>query len=341
MFSKDGNSSNDTVTNRHSASINHAFSTLVPDVILDAVESTGLWSDSRIYLLNSYENRVYQIGIEDASPVIAKFYRPERWNEAQILEEHELLLKLKAADVPVVAPLVFERKSLFCHQGIHFCLSPRLVGQHPEADNLDQLYQLGELIGQVHKAMSTQPFSDRISVSPLEQIDLAAQQILSNNVMPEKLKPVYKQQIATLRDMSESRINIYWPPQLRPVHGDSHRSNLMLHEGRFHLLDFDDCQNGVAVQDLWLHLTQTENPSQQLSEIIEGYETHLPFDTKELGLIDVFKSVRVINYAAWLQNRWSDPAFVKAFPWFGSEEYWQNHLNELKNCELEWGNISR
>lgn len=316
------------------------FSSLVPDVILDAVESTGLWSDSRIYPLNSYENRVYQVGIEDGSPVIAKFYRPERWSEAQILEEHTTLLKLKAAGVPVVAPLESQGKSLFCHKGIYFCISPRLVGQHPEADNLDELYQLGELIGQVHQKMSTTPFIHRIKVSPLSQMDEAAKQIISNTFLPEKLKPVYKQRIAKLREMSEARIQAYWPAQLRPIHGDSHRSNLMLHEGLFHLLDFDDCQNGVAVQDIWLHLTQTENPKQQLSELIEGYESYLPFDTRELGLIDVFKSVRVINYAAWLQNRWSDPAFVKAFPWFGSDDYWLNHLNELKSCELEWGNIS-
>lgn len=339
MSANDNTSANHTDKATTSSSL--AFSSLIPDVILDAVESTGLWSDSRIYPLNSYENRVYQVGIEDSAPVIAKFYRPERWTEAQILEEHATLLKLKAGDVPVVAPLKFEGKSLFNHKGLFFCLSPRLVGQHPEADNLDELYQLGELIGQVHQKMSDQPFSQRISVSPLTQIDQAAKQILSANVLPKKLTPIYQQQIAKLREMCEKRIQTYWPAQLRPVHGDSHRSNLMLHQGQFHLLDFDDCQNGVAVQDLWLHLTQTESPRQQLSEIIEGYENYLPFETRELDLIDVFKSVRVINYAAWLQSRWSDPAFVKAFPWFGSEEYWLNHLNELKNCELEWGNISR
>jgi Ser/Thr protein kinase RdoA (MazF antagonist) len=321
-------------------SATHSFSSLVPDVILDAVESTGLWSDSRIYPLNSYENRVYQVGIEDSTPVIAKFYRPERWSEAQIREEHHTLLSLKTAGVPVVAPLEFKGESLFHHNDLFFCLSPQLVGQYPEADNLDELYQLGELIGQVHQKMST-PFVERISVSPLAQMDDAAKQILLGKQIPEKLKPLYKKQISTLRDLSEARIQAYWPTQLRPVHGDSHRSNLMLHQGQFHLLDFDDCQNGVAVQDIWLHLTQTENPRQQLSEIIEGYEMYLPFETRELDLIDVFKSARVICYAAWLQNRWSDPAFVRAFPWFGSDEYWINHLNELKNCELEWGNISR
>ncbi|WP_137170161.1 serine/threonine protein kinase [Marinomonas sp. FW-1] len=330
----------------------HSFSTLVPDVILDAVESTGLWSDSRIYPLNSYENRVYQIGIEDSSPVIAKFYRPERWNEAQIQEEHQTLLKLKAASVPVVAPLEFNGASLFQHKDMYFCLYPRLVGQHPEADNLDQLYQLGELIGKLHQALSTTMFKERLNVSPLAQMDVAANQILTGNTLlkaplpkalqlPEKLKPLYIKQIARLRELSETRIQAYWPTQLRPIHGDSHRSNLMLHEGQFHLLDFDDCQNGVAVQDLWLHITQTENPRQQLSEIIEGYESYLPFETRELDLVDVFKSVRVISYAAWLQSRWHDPAFVKAFSWFGSEEYWINHLNELKSCELEWGQISR
>ncbi|GGN31223.1 MULTISPECIES: serine/threonine protein kinase [Marinomonas] len=324
----------------------HSFSTLVPDAILDAVESTGLWSDSRIYPLNSYENRVYQIGIEDGTPVIAKFYRPARWTEAQIREEHQTLLTLKAAGVPVVAPLEFNGDSVLRHNSMFFCLSPRLIGQHPEADNLDQLYQLGELIGQLHHTMSS-PFVERITVSPLTQIDNAANQILVGNTfstkcqLPEKLKPIYKKQIAKLRDMSQAAINAYWPVSLRPIHGDSHRSNLMLHNEQFHLLDFDDCQNGVAVQDLWLHITQTENPQLQLSEIIEGYETYLPFDRRELSLIDVFKSTRVISYAAWLQSRWDDPAFNKAFAWFGSEEYWTNHLNELKNCELEWGEMSK
>lgn len=318
----------------------HAFSSLVPDVILDAVESTGLWSDSRIYPLNSYENRVYQVGIEDDSPVIAKFYRPERWSEAQIQEEHSTLLALQEKGVPVVAPRVFNGESLFNHNGMYFCLSPKLTGQHPEADNLDQLYQLGELIGQVHLEMNT-PFFERISVSPLEQMTQAAKHILEADYLPQKLKPIYQEQIAKLLDMSATRIQAYWPTQLRAIHGDSHRSNLMLHNGQFHLLDFDDCQNGVAVQDIWLHLTQTENPREQLSEIIEGYETYLPFETRELDLIDVFKSARIIQYAAWLQQRWSDPAFVKAFPWFGSEEYWINHLNELYSCEQEWGQISR
>jgi len=321
-------------------SATHTFSSLVPDVILDAVESTGLWSDSRIYPLNSYENRVYQVGIEDSSPVIAKFYRPERWTEAQIREEHDTLLALQEQGVPVVAPLAFEGKTLFLHNDIYFALSAKLTGQHPEADNLDQLYQLGERMGQLHQAMPT-PFTHRISVSPLEQIEQAGAQILAGEHLPQRLKTDYQKQIARLHEMSAAQLNVYWPTKLRAVHGDSHRSNLMLHNEEFHLLDFDDCQNGVAVQDLWLHLTQTENPRQQLSEMIEGYETYLPFDTRELGLIDVFKSARIVNYAAWLQQRWNDPAFVKAFPWFTSEEYWINHLNELKSCELEWGNMSR
>lgn len=321
-------------------SATHTFSSLIPDVILDAVESTGLWSDSRIYPLNSYENRVYQVGIEDSSPIIAKFYRPGRWDEAQIREEHDILLALKERGVPVVAPLVFENETLFQHNDIQFNLSPKLTGQHPEADNLDQLYQVGELIGQLHQAMST-PFTHRISVSPLRQIERAAAGILASDYLPQQLKPEYQKQISRLYEMSAAQLNIYWPTQLRPVHGDSHRSNLMLHNDQFHLLDFDDCQNGVAVQDLWLHLTQTENPRQQLSEIIEGYESYLPFDTRELGLIDVFKTARIIHYAAWLQQRWHDPAFVKAFPWFASDEYWINHLNELKSCELEWGSMSR
>lgn len=318
-----------------------AFASLVPDVILDAVESTGLWSDSRIYPLNSYENRVYQVGIEEGSPVIAKFYRPGRWSEAQIQEEHDTLHNLQEKGVPVVAPMQFDGKSLLQHHSLFFCVFPKLTGQHPEADNLDELYQIGELIGQVHNALPETPFINRVSALPLKQMDQAYQQIMQGSYMPNSLKARYKAQIETLRRLSEQAVQKYWPARLRPIHGDSHRSNLMLYKDQFHLLDFDDCQNGLAVQDLWLHLTQTDNPGPQLSELIEGYEVYQPFDRQELKLVDVFKTARVIQYAAWLQHRWDDPAFVKAFPWFGSEEYWLNHLNELKGCESEWGFVKQ
>jgi len=320
-------------------SSNQDFSNLMPDVILDAVESLGFWTDARIYPLNSYENRVYQVGIEDASPLIAKFYRPNRWTLAQIQEEHDTLIKLANEGLPVVAPHVIEGKSVFTHQGLVFCLSPRLVGQHPEAENLDQLFQIGELIGQLHQSLGQTSFQHRIEVSPLEQIRSAASRILDNTALPKALKAPYQQQISSLYDLCETQIQRYWPAQLRPIHGDSHRSNLILSNEQFHLLDFDDCQNGLAVQDLWLHLTQVNLAKQQLSELLEGYESYQSFDSRELALIDVFKCTRVICYAAWLLQRQTDPAFVKAFPWFASEEYWLNHLNELKECQNEWGQI--
>ena len=316
------------------------FSNLVPDVILDAVESLDFWTDARIYPLNSYENRVYQVGIEDSTPLIAKFYRPQRWNEAQIQEEHDTLLTLAEAGLPVAAPLQVQGKSLFRHQGWHFCLTPRLIGQHPEAENLDQLFQIGELIGQLHQHLGEQPFQHRPSVSPVEQIKQAAKDVIKSGKLPNKLQSRYQDSITKSLNLCESQIQHYWPQALRPIHGDSHRSNLLMVNNEFHLLDFDDCQNGVAIQDLWLHLTDLSQSRQQLSELIEGYESYTQFDTKQLALIDVFKVSRIIGYAAWLSNRWQDPAFAKAFPWFASEEYWLNHLNELDACHKEWGQLS-
>ncbi|BFM51255.1 serine/threonine protein kinase [Marinomonas sp. THO17] len=316
------------------------FSNLIPDVILDAVESLDFWTDARIYPLNSYENRVYQVGIEDSAPLIAKFYRPHRWQRAQIQEEHDTLLALAESGFPLAAPLQINGHTLFQHQGWHFCLTPRLVGQHPEAENLDQLFQIGELIGKLHQALSHQSFQQRPSVSPLEQINQAATDIINSGHMPTKLQSPYQASITKLLSLCEKQMQSFWPHALRPIHGDSHRSNLLMVNNEFHLLDFDDCQNGVAIQDLWLHLTDLSQSRQQLSELIEGYESYAAFDVRELALIDVFKATRIICYAAWLSNRWQDPAFVKAFPWFTSEEYWLNHLNELKACQTEWGQLS-
>ncbi|GAB3484846.1 serine/threonine protein kinase [Marinomonas epiphytica] len=317
--------------------MSHPFSVLVPDVILDAVESTGLWSDSRIYPLNSYENRVYQVGIEDAAPIIAKFYRPQRWQTSQILEEHQALLTLQGKGVSVAAPLLLNGQTLHSFKGIEFALFERISGPYPEADNLDHLFQTGELIGQLHQALGDKPFVHRNSATPIKHIENAAQSILGGPFLPNKLKADYRHKIQALKDLCQASVQGYWPKQLRPIHGDCHRSNIIMRDEQAYLVDFDDCQNGLAVQDLWLHLTQSNNPALQLSELIEGYESYQSFDRGELGLIDVFKCTRIIQYRAWLQQRWQDPAFPKAFPWFASEDAWITHLNELEQCRQDWG----
>lgn len=320
--------------------MSHPFAALIPDVILDAVESTGLWSDYRIYPLNSYENRVYQVGIEDGEPVVVKFYRPERWQSPQILEEHNTLLHLQAQGVPVAAPMVLNGQTLHRFQGIEFGIFKRITGPYPDADNLDHLFQTGELIGQLHQQLGKNCFQQRPTVSPIEQIEAAAHSIYHGDFLPSKLKKTYLNKIEALKKLGQDSMQQFWPQQLRPVHGDCHRSNIILHEEQAFLLDFDDCQNGLAVQDLWLHLTQSNNPALQLSELIEGYESYNAFDHRELALIDLFKCARIIQYRAWLQQRWHDPAFPKAFPWFAGKESWLEHIHELEQCKQNWGQFT-
>ncbi|WP_191600531.1 serine/threonine protein kinase [Marinomonas algicola] len=317
------------------------FENLTPDFILDAVESTGLWSDARIYPLNSYENRVYQVGIEEGSPLIAKFYRPNRWNEPQLLEEHTILKALIESHVSVVAPIEFSGRTLLDYKGFHFCLYNKIQGQSPDADNMDHLFRTGELIGQMHKGMSTLTLEHRKRLMPLDIIKASAEKILHSTLIPSSLKPKYQSLVDEIYLKSEQVIHKNWPDDVQIIHGDCHRSNLLLTEDQLYLLDFDDCTTGPQIQDIWLHLSgDIEQQKQQLSELIEGYECFHEFDRTQLRLIDPLKSMRLIQYSAWLLDRWTDPAFPKAFPWFASEDYWLGHMAQLKEGLLQWGQLS-
>jgi Ser/Thr protein kinase RdoA (MazF antagonist) len=319
----------------------HPFEKLTPDFILDAVESTGLWSDARIYPLNSYENRVYQVGIEDAAPLIAKFYRPNRWNEQQLLEEHKILKALTESDVSVIAPIEFAGKTLLEHKGFHFCLYEKVQGQSPDADNMDHLFRTGELIGQMHKTMNKLTLEHRKELTPLAVIKTSSEKVLHSALIPASLKPRYQSLIDEIYLKSEKVISKNWLDDVQIIHGDCHRSNLLLTEDQLYLLDFDDCTTGPQIQDIWLHLSgDVAQQKQQLSELIEGYECFQEFDRKQLALIDPLKSMRLIQYSAWLLDRWTDPAFPKAFPWFASEDYWLSHLAQLKECLIQWGQVS-
>lgn len=309
----------------------HAFAILTPDTVIDAVESLGLISDGRQLALNSYENRVYQVGLEEQSPIIAKFYRPEseRWSDAQIQEEHDFLNELTQLDWPVVPALKRNGKSLFRHRGLRFALFEKKGGRAPELDNLDHLYCLGQHLARLHNIGASKPFKYR------KRLDINVAKKAKATVMatylPANLHRAYSTLLDDLINILAKRFaqcpNITW---LR-CHGDCHMGNVLWRDDKPHFVDFDDTCSAPAIQDLWMLLSgNQQEQQQQMQEILEGYEMFRPFDLRELQLIEPLRTLRMINYCAWLCERWHDPAFPMHFPWFNTERYWGEHILELR-----------
>ncbi|PTU72848.1 serine/threonine protein kinase [Pseudomonas mangrovi] len=310
--------------------MSHPFSALTPDLVLDAVDSIGFVSDARVLALNSYENRVYQVGIEDSEPLIAKFYRPERWSDAAILEEHAFSAELADCEVPVVAPLVHDGRSLFEHAGFRFALFPRRGGRAPEPGNLDQLYRLGQLLGRLHAVAATRPFVHRenLGVDNFGHASLAT--LLEGGFIPRSLLPAYE---SVARDVLKRLDALFATTRFKPIrlHGDCHPGNMMCRDEMFHLVDLDDCRMGPAVQDLWMMLAgERHERLAQISELVDGYQEFHDFDPRELPLIEGLRALRLMHYSAWLARRWDDPAFPMSFPWFGSERYWGEQILILR-----------
>jgi len=311
------------------ASQSHPYESLTPDLVIDAVESTGRLSDARILALNSYENRVYQVGIEEAEPVIAKFYRPARWSQQQILEEHAFTLHLLALDIPVVPPLVTNGSTLSHFGGFDFAIYPRQGGRAPELDNLEHLYQLGQFIGRLHEAGKSFPFQHRIALSVHDFGHSSVAFLLEHNFIPAELLEAYE---AITRDilavLDTCSLQDYASISL---HGDCHPGNVLWRDDKPHFVDFDDALSGPAIQDLWMLLSgDAISQQRQMAEIVEGYEVFGRFDKRELALIEPLRALRVLNYNAWLARRWDDPAFPISFPWFNTPRYWSEHILELK-----------
>jgi Ser/Thr protein kinase RdoA (MazF antagonist) len=310
--------------------MSHPFAALTPDLVLDAVESLGFLSDARVLALNSYENRVYQIGIEDEQPLIAKFYRPQRWTDAAILEEHSFSAELADCDVPVVAPLQHNGETLFSHAGFRFALFPRRGGRAPEPGNLDQLYRLGQLLGRLHAVGASRPFVHReaLGVANFGHESLAT--LLDGNFVPRSLLPAYE---SVARDLLKKLDELFARVHFKPIrlHGDAHPGNLLCRDDSFHMVDLDDCRMGPAVQDLWMMLAgERHERLSQLAELVDGYQEFHDFDSRELPLIEGLRSLRLMHYSAWLARRWDDPAFPMSFPWFGSERYWGEQILILR-----------
>lgn len=310
--------------------MSHPFATLTPDLVLDAVESIGYLSDARVLALNSYENRVYQVGIEDSQPLIAKFYRPDRWSDAAIREEHAFSHELAEYEVPVVAPLQRDGESLFEHAGFRFALFPRRGGRAPEPGNLDQLYRLGQLLGRLHAVGANRPFEHRETLTVAGFGHASLDTLLDGGFVPRSLLPAYE---SVARDLLKRLDELFARVRYTPIrlHGDCHPGNLLHRDDAFHVVDLDDCRMGPAVQDLWMMLAgDRQERLGQLSELVDGYQEFHDFDPRELPLIEGLRALRVMHHSAWIARRWDDPAFPLAFPWFANERYWGDQILALR-----------
>lgn len=310
----------------------HPYSELTPTTVLEAVESLGYITDARIFALNSYENRVYQIGLEDRPSIIAKFYRPNRWTTEQILEEHSFTQELADLEIPVVPPLSFaDRGTLPEFNGFRFSVFEQFIGRPPELDNLDNLLVMGRFVGRIHAVGALNTFSHRVSLS-LDRFALSSRDyLLENNFLPPDLLKAYETLSQDLIDKMQNYFNAHGPLGSLRIHGDCHPGNVLWKDDTPHFVDFDDTMTGPAMQDLWMMLSGDRNQRQaQLLELAEGYNEFHDFKASELALVESLRTMRLMNYSAWLARRWEDPAFPLSFPWFNTERYWAEHILELR-----------
>ncbi len=312
------------------------YDELTPDTVIDAVESVGFLSDARIIELNSYENRVYQVGIDEQTPVIAKFYRPHRWSDEAIREEHQFSLELMAAEIPVVAPLVIKGETLFEFNGYRFALFPRQGGYAPEVGDLDQLNSIGRLMGRIHRVAQSGSFSHRRELSLEGFCTEPSAFLLEHDFIPSHQAAEYEQLITSLYDSMKATFAGQQGIKLIRCHGDCHVGNILwLPDKGPHFVDLDDCMTAPAIQDLWMLIAGTREEKQiQFSEILDGYQEFSDFNPRELHFIESLRTLRMIHYAGWLARRWDDPAFPMHFPWFNTELYWQQHIADLKDQRL-------
>ena len=308
----------------------HPFEVLTPDCVVDCVEAIGLRSDLRLLALNSYENRVYQVGIEEADPVIVKFYRPGRWTREQILEEHAFAQELVDNGLSVVAPMEINGATLQEAQGFLIAAFPRRGGHAPELDNFDHLLGLGRTLGRMHGVGGAADFNERIEYT-LERWLIEPLNYLSTEWVPNELLPAWDSLGKDLVDRATRLMEDYAPREGIRLHGDCHVGNILWRDDTPHFVDLDDCVTGPAIQDLWMFLSGDRAQRElQLAELIAGYEEFNDFDAREIKWIEALRTARMVYYSAWLARRWDDPAFPAAFSWFGQERYWADQILALR-----------
>jgi len=308
-----------------------AYQDLQPDDILDAVEALGFPCDGRMLALNSYENRVYQVGQQSGKPLVAKFYRPGRWTDAAILEEHAFSAELSEAEIPVLSPLEHNGSTLFRHGDFRFALTICHGGRAPDLDNLELLAQLGRLVGRIHLIGETKPFEHRQTLDMHSFGIDSCRYLLDHRFIPRELIESYTSTCENLFTHIEDCYERAEHPSHIRLHGDFHPGNVLVNQERLHIVDLDDARSGPAVQDLWMFLSgNREEQTPQLEALLGGYSEFRRFDARELHLIEALRSLRILHYAAWLARRHEDPAFKIAFPWFNSPRYWEDHILSLK-----------
>ena len=317
----------------------HPYDTLTPDVVLDALSAVGLEGDGRLTALNSYENRVYLAHLEDGSAVVAKFYRPERWTDAQIEEEHAFAHELAEAEVPMVAPLCLRGRTLHHHGGFAFSVSPRRGGRPPELDDPDVLEWIGRFLARLHQVGEARPFQHRPSLDPTTFGQASLASLMAGTALPPEARDAWhaaaQAALQAAGDLWEQT-----PAGTLRLHGDCHPGNILWTPtdrpgGGPHFVDLDDARTGPAVQDLWMLLSGDRAQQQrQLGPLLDGYESLREFDHRELRLIEPLRTLRLIHYSAWLARRWSDPTFPVHFPWFGTSSYW------LEQAQILWDQVA-
>lgn len=312
-------------------SANAAFARLQPEHILEVLGDLSLRCDGRFLALNSYENRVYQVGIEDERPIVAKFYRPGRWSDDAILEEHAFNRELADAEIPVVAPLEVDGSTLHHAGPYRFAVYPCKGGRAPDLDNLALLTQLGRLVARIHLVGQSAPFRHRPTIEIDNYGTDSVEFLLDNDFVPPDLRPAYESVADLVLDQVEACFERTGRIEQFRIHADFHPGNVLVQEEQLHIVDLDDTRRGPAVQDLWMFLSgDREEQQPQLDALLTGYTEFRSFAAHELNLVEALRSLRIMHYAAWVARRWDDPAFRVAFPWFDSQRYWEEHVLALR-----------
>jgi len=307
------------------------FTSLTPASVLDALDSIGLHSDGRLLALNSYENRVYQAGMQDGPPLVAKFYRPERWTDAAILEEHAFVASLAEREIPVVPALEISGRTLHLFEGFRFSVFTKQGGRAPELDDRDTLQWMGRFIGRIHAVGALESYRHR-PVLDIESFGVEpSSYMLAHDFIPAELVEVYRGVVEQALEGVRRCFDRAGKVKRLRIHGDCHAGNVLWTDNGPHFVDFDDSRTGPAIQDLWMLLSGERNDqTRQFSDLLAGYEDFYDFEPRELHLLEALRTLRLIHYAAWIARRWDDPAFSVAFPWFNTQRYWQDRILELR-----------
>ena len=307
------------------------YDTLTPDLILDAIESRNYRCDGRLLALNSYENRVYQVWLIDGDTLVAKFYRPARWSDAAIQEEHEFGRQLVEREIPIVAPLTVNGATLFEHGGFRFALYPRRPGRTPELEDPEILRWLGRFIARIHALGAVQPFQHRPSIDIANFGRVPYRYIIEHGYVPAELRATYSSVVEDVLGRVERAYERAGAVRAIRLHGDCHSGNILWTDDGPHFVDLDDARMGPAVQDIWMWLAGDRATMQmQLSAVLEGYREFHDFNAAELNLIEALRTLRLIHYSGWLAERWDDPIFPLNFPFFNTQRYWQDQILALR-----------